>query len=171
MKHSPLIFIAILLFSSATLAEEKADSKHMEEVRQRTQRVVPFSLDETLQTFTKTVHGGIQHVVTKSPDNTKQIKLIQAHLQKIANEFRKGDFSVTERMHGPNTPGLARLKRAGTDDIKYEYKPLPNGGQIHYSSEYPELVQALHEWFDAQATEHGSDAIPGHSQHHSTPAD
>lgn len=171
MKHKPLVFIAILIFSSATLAAENADPKHLQEVRQRTQIVVPFAVDETLQTFTKTVHGGVQHVVTKSPDNTKQIKLIQEHMQKIADEFRKGDFSVTERMHGPNTPGLARLKRAGTDDIRYEYKPLANGAQIHFSSEYPELVQALHEWFDAQATEHGNEAIPGHTQHHSKPAD
>ncbi|MGZ4959460.1 MAG: aspartate carbamoyltransferase [Methylomonas sp.] len=171
MKASPLFFIVLLVFSWATLAEEKADPKHLEEVRQRTQIVVPFSVDETLQTFTKTVHGGIQHVVTKSPDNTRQIKLIQDHLKKIAEEFRKGDFSVTERMHGSDTPGLARLKRAATDDIRYEYKPLPNGAQIHYSSEYPELVQALHEWFDAQATEHGNDNIPDHAQHHSKPTD
>lgn len=171
MKHNPFFVIAILAFSLAVQAEEKADPKHLEEVRQRTQLVVPYAVDETLQTFTKTVHGGIQHLVAKSPDNSKQIKLIQEHLKKIAEEYRKGDFSVTERMHGANTPGLARLKRAGTDDIRYQYKPLADGGQIHFSSEYPELVQALHEWFDAQATEHGNDAIPGHMQHHSKPAD
>ncbi len=171
MKHSLLILIGTLLFSSTTLAAEQAAPKHIDEVRHRTQQVVPFSVEQTRQTFSKTVHGGVQHVVAKSTDDTKQIKLIQAHLQKIADEFRKGDFSVTERMHGADMQGLARLKRAQIDDIRYEYKPLADGGQIHYSSEYPELVQALHEWFDAQTTEHGSDAIPGHTQHHATPAD
>jgi hypothetical protein len=171
MKHSLLIFIGILLFSSTTPAAEKAEPKPIDEVRHRTQQVVPFALDKTLQTFSKTVHGGVQHVVVKSTDDTKQIKLIQAHLQKTADEFRKGDFSVTERMHGADMPGLAQLKKAEIDDVRYEYKPLANGAQIHYSSEYPKLVQALHEWFDAQATEHGSDAIPDHGQHHQTPAD
>ena len=171
MKHYPLIFIGLLLFSTITSAVEKASPKQIDEVDQRMQQVVPFSLDQALETFTRTVHGGVQHIVAKSPDDTKQIKLIQAHLIKIADEFRKGDFSVTERIHGADMPGLAVLKRAEPDDIKFEYKPLPNGGQIHYSTEYPQYVQALHEWFDAQKKEHGSDEIPEHIKHHSAPAE
>ena len=162
MKHNNLIGVGLLLFSMAALALEEAGPKPVDEVHQRMQQVVPFALDQTLETFTKTVHGGVQHVVAKSADNTQQIKLIQAHLLKIANEFRKGDFSVTERVHGAEMPGLAQLKMAETDDIKFEYKALPNGAQIHYSTEYPQYVQALHEWFDAQKTEHGNDVIPEH---------
>ena len=171
MKHYPLIFIGLLLFSTITPAVEKASPKQIDEVDQRMQQVVPFSLDQALETFTRTVHGGVQHVVAKSADETKQIKLIQAHLIKIADEFRKGDFSVTERIHGADMPGLAVLKMAKPDDIKFEYKALPNGGQIHYSTEYPQYVQALHEWFDAQKKEHGNDEIPEHIKHHSTPAE
>jgi len=48
---------------------------------------------------------------------------------------------------------------AEIDDIKYEYKALPNGAQIHYSTEYPQYVQALHEWFDAQVSEHGNEVV------------
>ena len=171
MKHYPLIFIGLLLFSTTTPAIEKASPKPVDEVRQRVQQVTPYAVDQTLQTFSKTVHGGVQHVVAKSADNAQQIKLIQAHLLKIANEFRKGDFSVTERVHGANMPGLAQLKMAETDDIKFEYKALPNGAQIHYSTEYPQYAQALHEWFDAQKSEHGNDVIPEHIQHHATPAE
>jgi hypothetical protein len=171
MKHYPLIFIGLLLFSTTTLALEKASPKQTDEVHQRMQQVVPFTLDQTVETFTKTVHGGVQHVVAKSADNTRQIKLIQAHLLKIANEYRKGDFSVTERVHGADMPGLALLKMAETDDIKFEYKALPNGAQIHFSSEYPQYVQALHEWFEAQKREHGNEVIPEHIQHHLAPAE
>lgn len=171
MKHYRLIFIGLLLFSTITPALEKTSSGTVDEVRQHMQQVVPYALDQTLQTFTKTVHGGVQHVVAKSADNTQQIKLIQEHLLKIANEFKKGDFSATERVHGADMPGLTQLKTAETDDIKFEYKALPNGAQIHYSTEYPQFVEALHEWFDAQKRAHGNDEIPGHSQHHSTPAE
>ncbi|MDD1625387.1 MAG: aspartate carbamoyltransferase, partial [Methylococcaceae bacterium] len=76
MKHYPLIFIGLLLFSTTTSAVEKASPKQIDEVDQRMQQVVPFSLDQALETFTRTVHGGVQHVVAKSPDDTKQIKLI-----------------------------------------------------------------------------------------------
>ncbi len=171
MKHYRLIFIGLLLFSTITPALEKTSSGTVDEVRQHMQQVVPYALDQTLQTFTKTVHGGVQHVVAKSADNTQQIKLIQEHLLKIANEFKKGDFSATERVHGADMPGLTQLKTAETDDIKFEYKALQNGAQIHYSTEYPQFVEALHEWFDAQKRAHGNDEIPGHSQHHSTPAE
>jgi hypothetical protein len=124
-----------------------------------------------LQTFTNTVHGGVQHVVTKSPDNAKQIKLIQSYLLKITDQFRKSDFSVTERIYGADMPGLAILKAAQLDDIKFEYKPLENGAQIHYATEDTLFIQALHAWFDAQIEEYGNDDIPGHKKHHSTIAE
>ncbi|MDD5271776.1 MAG: aspartate carbamoyltransferase [Methylovulum sp.] len=140
------------------------------------QQQTPFDRETTLQTFVKTVHGGVQHIVVKSDvlkpaDRAREIKLIQAYLQERADEFNKGDFSVTERIHGADMPGLAQLKRAKPDDIRFDYKPLENGAQIHYSTEYPMFVQALHAWFDAQMTEHHNDVIPDHSQHHLTPAD
>ncbi|MDD1618833.1 MAG: aspartate carbamoyltransferase [Methylococcaceae bacterium] len=154
MKPYTLLWAGLLLFSTVTLALENTSSKQVDEVQQR-----------------KTVHGGVQHVVVKSADNTQQIKLIQENLLKMANDFRKGDFSVTEHIHGATMPGLAQLKKAETDDIKYEFKALPNGAQIHYSTEYPQYVQALHEWFDAQMSEHGNEAVPEHSKHHSTVAE
>lgn len=170
MKLYPVAFIGLLLFATTTPALEIADGKQSDSAHPRIQQATPYALDQTLQTFTKTVHGGVQHVVVKAADNVQQIKLIQAHLSKIADEFRKGDFSTTERMHGSGMPGLTQLKTAKTDEIKFEYKALENGAQIHYATEYPQFVQALHEWFDAQASDHGNDEIPGHSQHHSTPA-
>jgi hypothetical protein len=171
MNPYTLLWAGLLIFSTATLALENNSPKRVNEVQQRTQQVVPYALDQTQLTFTKTVHGGVQHVVVKSADNTQQIKLIQENLLKMANDFRKGDFSVTEHIHGATMPGLDQLKRAEIDDIKYEYKALPNGAQIHYSTEYPQYVQALHEWFDAQMSEHGNEAVPEHGKHHSTVAE
>jgi hypothetical protein len=168
MKLSHLLLLAV--FSSSVFAAEKASPERLDEVRQHTQQVVPYAMDQTKQMFTKTVHGGVQHVVVTS-GNSEQIKLVQAQLLKMANNFSKGDFSETERIHGSNMPGLAQLKMAKPYDIKFEYKALPDGAQIHYSTEYPLLAQALHEWFDAQASEHGDTVLQEHSQHHTTPAE
>lgn len=171
MKLSPLLLTGLILFSTSVFAAEKATPERIDEVKQRTQQIIPYSEEQTLQMFTKTVHGGVQHVVVKSSENTEQIKLIQAHLQKMVENFRKGDFSDTERMHGSNMAGLAMLKMAEPYDVKYEYKASPKGGQIHYSTEDPKFAQALHEWFDAQMSDHDSHTIPEHSQHHSSPAE
>ena len=100
MKHDTLIGVGLLFFSTVALALETATPKQVDEVNQRVQQGAPFASDQTLQTFTKTVHGGVQHVIVKSADNTRQIKLIQAHLLKISDEFRKGDFSVPESKIG-----------------------------------------------------------------------
>ncbi|WKJ88654.1 aspartate carbamoyltransferase [Methylomonas montana] len=168
MKKHPLIIIAgLLVFSTASVAVEQASAKQANAAQQ----LIPYSLAQTVQTFSKTVHGGVQHVVVKSADNARDIKLIQTHLAKLAVDFSKGDFSVTEKLHGADMPGLARLKMAKTDDIRFDYKALANGGQIHYASEYPQYIQALHEWFEAQAAEHGATVAPGHAQHHMAPAE
>jgi hypothetical protein len=171
MKNYPLLLIGLFLISTTASALEKSTPRPADEVHQRTQQNLPYPLDQTLQTFTKTVHGGVQHVIAKSADNLQLIKSIQAHLLKIANEFKKGDFSTTERIHGADMPGLAQLKKAEIDEIRFDYKPLENGGQIHFSTEYTQYVQALHDWFDAQSNDHGNDAIPEHNKHHLTPAE
>jgi len=171
MKHSTLLLTGLVLFSTAALAIEPVSPEHTKEVQQRTQQVTPYAVDQTKLMFTKTVHGGVQHIIVNSADNTEQIKLVQAYLLKLTNDFSTGDFSVTEQIHGANMPGLARLKMAQPYDIKFKYKALPNGAEIHYSTEYPQYAQALHEWFDAQMKEHNNTVIHEHSQHHATPAE
>jgi hypothetical protein len=166
MKHAALISMAFLFFAASAFAEEDTAPQRKEEVEQRRQELVPYDPKQALETFSKTVHGGVLHVVTKA-DNPEQVKLIQDHLKKMAEEFRKGDFSGTIRMHGTDMPGLQQLKSAEVDDIRYEYKPLPNGAQIHFSTEYPQYVQALHEWLEAQAKDHGNAEVPEHTKHHS----
>jgi hypothetical protein len=169
MKHYLLIILGILQCLIVVQAIEHAPAKPINQ--EQLQAIVPYAVKGTVQTFTKTVHGGVQHVVIKSADNTSQIKLIQAHLQKRAEQYKAGDYSVTERLHGAAMPGLAQLKTAKADDIKVQYQALDNGGQIHFSTEYPQFVQALHEWFDAQTQDHGNPDIPGHNSHHSPTAE
>lgn len=139
MKYILIAFVGFLLNSNTTLALEKASPEQNDKVQKLVQELVPYKLEKTLQTFSKTVHGGVMHVVAKSANDGQQIKLIQVNLLKITNEYKKGDYSVTERIHGAEMPGLAQLKTAETDDIKFEYKALPDGAQIHFSTEYPPL--------------------------------
>lgn len=166
MKHVALISMGFLFFATSAFAEDNVSPQRKEDVEHRREELVPYNADQALETFSKTVHGGVMHVITKS-DNPEQVKLIQDYLRQISLEFSKGDFSSTMRIHGPDMPGLQQLKTAKTDDIRYEYKALSNGAQIHFSTEYPQFVQALHEWLDGQAKDHGNAAVPEHTKHHS----
>lgn len=166
MKHA--FFLTGLLVFSATLAAETSSPERQSEVHQRTQQATSYDLNKTLQTFTQTVHGGVQHVIARSANDKEQIKLIRDNLRQMTNDFKKGNFSETERIHGADMPGLIQLKRAQPDEIRFDYEALENGAQIHYSSEYPHYVEALREWIEAQAIDHNNDVINEHSQHHQT---
>lgn len=165
-----LILIALSLWIGLAEAKESVVTKKAEKAPASSQ-LVPYDTQQALESFSKTVHGGIMHIIAKSVDNTQQVKLIQSYLRQTAAEYKKGDFSSTERFHGSNMPGLAQMKSAKADDIRYDYKALPNGGQIHFSAEYPHLLNALHQWFDAQIQEHGSSTLPDHDGHHGSPAE
>lgn len=44
------------------------------------------------------------------------------------------------------------------------YKKLPDGAEITYATHIEKLKRAIHQWFDAQLSDHARHAMPGH--HH-----
>ena len=157
--------IMLLLFASPALAFEKASEARQKEVAQRGAQVMPFSLERTLHIFTKTKTGGVQQVIVKEKSDVDQIRLIRHHLSTIAGEFAHGDFSAPEKIHGKDMPGLTELENAKPGQLKIEYQDLADGGQIDYSTHSPQLIHALHRWFDAQLADHAGYAMPGHGGH------
>ncbi len=155
-----MLFIAV-----SAQAVEKASDDRLDEVVQRGSHVMPFDLERTTHIFSKNGKGGVQQVIVKDSSNTDQIKLIREHLAKISKEFMQGDFSNPAKIHGENMPGLAELRTAKSGQVKIVYKELPNGAEIDYSTDVPELIEAIHKWFDAQLSDHARHAIPGHPDH------
>ena len=153
---------------SAPAASAASDASRQAEVSVRGAEVMPFALKATTHIFTKTNDGGVQEVVAKNPQDTEQIRLIREHLRQIAGEFRKGDYSAPAQIHGPTMPGLARLEHAKPGELDIRYQDLDNGGELHFSTRNASLVAALHDWFDAQLSDHGSDAMTGPMHDHMT---
>jgi hypothetical protein len=120
-------------------------------------QVMPFDLNKTTHIFTMTQTGGVQQVIAKHAGDAAQIALIRQHLQQEATQFRAGDFSDPAGLHGEAMPGLSELK-AGATRIRVEYVALPNGAQLTYTSNDPQLITALHQWFGAQLSDHAHDA-------------
>lgn len=67
--------------------------------------VMPFNLRATTHIFTKLDSGGSQRVIAKDPSNVVQTRLIRMHLREIQAEFRRGNFSVSARIHCADMPG------------------------------------------------------------------
>ncbi len=153
----------MLLGAVTVQANEQASEARLDDVQRRGAQVMPFDLDQTTHIFKKTHQGGLQEVVVKQASNTEQVELIRAHLSKIARQFAKGDFSDPARIHGEKMPGLAQLRNAKRGQVKVEYEQLTYGGRIRYTTDDPALINAIHQWFDAQLRDHARHAVEGHS--------
>lgn len=131
------------------------------EVANRGTSVMPFDLDQTMHHFIPQEDGGLQMVVVRDAANTEQIALIREHLQEEQARFAAGNFASPEAIHGAAMPGLAELA-AGAAAIAIEYSELPDGAQLVYRTSDPALVDALHQWFAAQVSDHGNHATDAH---------
>ncbi|WP_428353337.1 hypothetical protein [Methyloprofundus sp.] len=109
--------------------------------------------------------GFVQQVIAKDPENEQQIKLIREHLGKIARDFKQADFSDPEKIHGKDMPGLEALRSARPGEITIEYRETPKGAEIIYMTKDPDLITAIHQWFDAQLRDHDRHATM-HRSHH-----
>ncbi|WP_425573068.1 aspartate carbamoyltransferase [Paraburkholderia caribensis] len=167
MKET-IFFITLMVTAGLAAPFESfaVDPQRQAEVAQRGAEVMPFSLEATTHIFTKSVDGGIQQVIAKNPADSVQIRLIRAHLREIQTQFQRGDFSGPARTHGTDMPGLAQLRATKPGQVSIAYKDIEGGGELSYRSDDPKLVSSLHEWFDAQLSDHGADAMDGHMHHH-----
>jgi hypothetical protein len=62
-------------------------------------------------------------------------------------------------------PGLAGLRKAKINQISVVYEGLPNGAKITYLTDEASLLTAIHQWFDAQLSDHSRHSVSGHSNH------
>jgi len=151
-----------LLVLSLTLvgcqSQTSANPTRLAEVAAKGAEVMPFDLERTTHIFEKRADGGLQQVISDDGD-AAQVKLIRAHLAEEAIRFSKGDFHDPRMIHGENMAGLHQLI-TGYQRISLEYSDIENGAQILYTTTDPELVTALHNWFDAQLSDHGPHAQP-----------
>lgn len=139
-----------------------ANAQRQAEVSRLGKDVMPFSLAATTHIFTKNAEGGVQQVVARKAADVAQVKLVRQHLRDIRAQFLKGDFSGPGHIHGQNMPGLVELKAAKPGQITIAYKEVNAGAELTYKTSAPDLVMALHKWFDAQLADHGADAKRGH---------
>ena len=160
-----LFHAALLALFAAPLAAQAADAQRQAEVAKLGADVMPFSLKATTHVFTKTAAGGTQRVIAKNAADTAQVRLVREHLHDIQTQFLKGDFSGPSHIHGNEMPGLADLKAAKPGQVAIDYKDVDGGAELTYRTADAKLVAALHEWFDAQLSDHGADAMAGHQRH------
>lgn len=154
---APLLAVAAVLAFAACGSDDTALADRRQAVAEAGAEVMPFNLDATTHIFTDMSTGGIQDVIADDPGDEANIELIRLHLEDEAAKFRAGDFSDPEAIHGTAMPGLATLKERFVD-ISVELNETELGATITYRSDDAEVVDAIHDWFAAQSSDHGDHA-------------
>lgn len=153
-RQVPIILAALVLVPAAWAATTDRQT----EVAQKGAMVMPFNVHSTTHVFQKLPDGGIQRVLAKDPSDTRLVSAIQTHLSMEADQFRQGNYSDPSKIHGMNMPGLQYLSAVKPGQIDIVYRDLPDGAEVSYSTKDQATVDAIHRWFDAQLSDHGSDA-------------
>jgi hypothetical protein len=163
MKTSRRSVIAVavtLVVGTAALAALSANSdtpSRQEEVARRGAIVMPFDLDRTTHIFKPRSDGGVQTVIADDPADRGQVRLVREHLKAEADAFARGDFGDPAKIHGDEMPGLQVLKES-YGSIALTFEPTADGARITYRTADPMVIEALHDWFEAQVSDHGSHA-------------
>ena len=156
-----LAVIATGAFALGRLTGDDDDlAARQRDVNERGALVMPFDLEATTHIFAPTEDGGLQTLVADDPADEEQIALIRSHLRDEVAAFKQGDYGDPATIHGHDMPGLSVLE-SSTDKLMISYRDLPGGGEVTYRSTDATVIQALHDWFQAQLMDHGDDAQPG----------
>lgn len=162
------ILLALALFAAANAGAGQsldAPKTRQEAVAQRGADVMPFDLEATVHRFKRTPDGGIQQVVARDRSDPEQIRLVRQHLRAIQKKFMQRDFSSPATIHGKDMPGLAALREAKPEQLSIRYRDVAAGGELLYRGYDAKTIKAVHEWFNAQLSDHGADAIEMHHHH------
>lgn len=155
-----LVVAAGLGLAACATPPDPAVTDRQRAVAEVGQDVMGFDLDATLHRFTPTATGGVEEVLARDPGDQDEIAAVRAHLQSESLRWARGDFSAPATIHGADMPGLAELQAAG-ERLTVDYVPVPGGARVTFTGADSAVVDALHDWFDAQVGDHGADAEHG----------
>lgn len=150
-----LVILASVLLSPTTWA---ASTARQQEVAQKGAMVMPFNGQNSKHVFQKMPDGGLQQVIANDASNKDLVHAIRGHLSMEADRFKKGDYSDPMKIHGMDMPGVQYLSNIKPGQIVITYRDLPSGAEVRYAGKDAATVTAIHNWFDAQLADHGSDA-------------
>jgi hypothetical protein len=89
----------------------------------------------------------------RDPADSAGVRTIREHLQEIARAFAAGNFETPGFVHDREVPGV-RVLTARRDRVRYEFRPLPGGGEVRITTRDPDAVAAVHEFLAFQRMDH-----------------
>ncbi len=163
--RSVVILITVAVVTSAHRAPAQAHEHAMPRARHQSQsdttfralqlrgaRVMGVDQYTSLHRFEALPDGGRIELV-RDVDDSAGVRVIREHLRTVADQFAAGDFSASAMVHAREVPGTA-VMRARRQSIRYEFRPLPRGGEVRITTRDPLALRAIHEFLAFQRADH-----------------
>ena len=112
-----------------------------------------MSHDKSTHSFRLFADGGAIELRATNAVDEATISAIRGHLQKITEQFQKGDFSTPSFVHGYTPDGVAQLEQFRSA-ISYHYERLDRGGRIRITTKGADALAAVHAFMRFQVIEH-----------------
>jgi len=91
--------------------------------------------------------------------DSAEVGAIREHLRDISRRFAAGDFSLPGIVHDGEVPG-ARTLAERRDAVRYEFHPLPKGGEVRITTRDQRALAALRDFMAFQRREHHAEGRP-----------
>lgn len=156
----PLIGLGTALAACAPAADDSADAEFAA-LQERGAAVMGVDQYVSTHIFEDLPDGGRIILDRDDPADTAAIRVIRAHMEEVATEFRSGDFSMPMEVHTGEVPGANVLaEKKGV--ITYEVLQRPRGGEVRIKTTDSVAVKAVHAFLEFQRMDHRV----GGTEHH-----
>ncbi len=145
--------VAVLASAGATAsAAQDAGDTAFSSMQSRGRSVMGVDQYTSTHHFENLPDGGRIELQRNRPDSAG-VQAIREHLSAIAEAFATGDFTAPALVHARDVPG-ARTMGEKHRVIRYQYRPLPLGGEVRILTGDAEALQAIHTFLEFQLREH-----------------
>jgi len=143
--------VAITLVAATRgLAQQKDSAFH--EMQRRGAMVMGVDQYTSVHHFDKFPDGG-RIALQRDVDDSAGTAVIRKHLRDMQHAFSAGDFSAPTTVHMHMMPGTAVMAER-RNVIRYDVRDIPRGAELRMRTTDSAAVKAIHEFMDAQRTEH-----------------
>ncbi|HYK82190.1 MAG TPA: hypothetical protein VEU55_03525 [Gemmatimonadales bacterium] len=148
----PLLVILVCLVARPLAAQDATPDSAFRALQQRGEVAMGVDQYTSWHHFDPLPDGGRIALERDSLDAPGRAA-IRAHLAHIAQAFARGDFALPGFVHAHDVPGT-RVMTAKRAAIRYEFHPLPGGGEVRITTRDPEALAAVHAFLAFQRHDH-----------------
>jgi hypothetical protein len=141
-----------LVIVAALAPRASAQDSSFAAMQQRGKAAMGVDQYTSIHKFDDLADGG-RIELQRDRDDSAGVRTIRDHLRDIEKAFSSGDFSTPALVHMRDVPGT-KVLAARRAHIRYQFAPLPRGGELRIITADPTARDAVHQFLAFQRKDH-----------------